>query len=47
MGKKNWIEFDNQEKTYEETTKLNTFKKSKINISKQKKREKGQDYYFN
>ena len=38
MGKKNWIEFDNQEKKSEETAKVDTFsKKSKINISKQKK----------
>ena len=42
MGKKNWIEFDNQEKIPGETAKLNTFnKKSKINISKQKKGKKG------
>ena len=42
MGKKNWIEFDNQEKKSEETTKVDTFnKKSKINISKQKKGKKG------
>ena len=42
MGKKNWIEFDNQEKISEETTKSNTFNKgSKINISKQKKGKKG------
>ena len=42
MGKKNWIEFDNQEKKSEETAKLDTFnKKSKINISKQKKGKKG------
>ncbi len=42
MGKKNWIEFDNQEKISEETTKANTFNKgSKINISKQKKGKKG------
>ena len=38
MGKKNWIEFDNQEKKSEEITKDDTVnKKSKINISKQKK----------
>ena len=38
MGKKNWIEFDNQEKKSEEIAKLDTFdKRSKINISKQKK----------
>ena len=42
MGKKNWIEFDNQEKISEETIRLNTFNKgSKINISKQKKGKKG------
>ena len=42
MGKKNWIEFDNQEKISEETSKVNTFNKgSKINISKQKKGKKG------
>jgi len=42
MGKKNWIEFDNQEKNSEEKTDLDTFnKESKINISKQKKGKKG------
>ena len=42
MGKKNWIEFDNQEKKSEETVKEESFKKrSKINISKQKKGKKG------
>ena len=42
MGKKNWIEFDNQEKKSEETVKVDTFnKRSKINISKQKKGKKG------
>ena len=42
MGKKNWIEFDNQEKKSEEKAKLDTFnKRSKINISKQKKGKKG------
>ena len=41
MGKNNWIEFDNQKK-FEETAKLDTFnKRSKINISKQKKGKKG------
>ena len=41
MGKKNWIEFDNQEKKSEETV-IDTFNKnSKINISKQKKGKKG------
>ncbi len=42
MGKKNWIEFDNQEKKSDETAKLDTVsKKSKINISKQKKGKRG------
>ena len=42
MEKKNWIEFDNQEKIYEETSRVDTFnKRSKINISKQKKGKKG------
>jgi len=42
MGKKNWIEFDNHEKKSEETAKINNFnKRSKINISKQKKGKKG------
>ena len=42
MGKKNWIEFDNQEKKSEEVAKLDTVKKrTKINISKQKKGRKG------
>ena len=42
MGKKNWIEFDNQEKKSEEAAKIDTVnKKSKINISKQKKGKKG------
>ena len=42
MGKKNWIEFDNQENKSAETAKIETFcKKSKINISKQKKGKKG------
>ena len=42
MGKKNWIEFDNQEKKSEETDKADAVnKKSKINISKQKKGKKG------
>ena len=43
MGKKNWIEFDNQEKKSEETAKVDDAvnKKSKINISKQKKGKKG------
>jgi len=42
MGKKNWIEFENQEKKSEETAKADTFlKRTKINISKQKKGKKG------
>ena len=42
MGKKNWIEFDNQEKKFEEIAKVDTFdKRSQINISKQKKGKKG------
>ena len=42
MGKKNWIEFDNQENRSEEIARLATFnKRSKINISKQKKGKKG------
>ena len=42
MGKKNWIEFDNQENIYQEkNTKENLRKISKINISKQKKGKKG------
>jgi len=42
MGKKNWIEFDNQEKKSEEIPKVDTFnKKSKIYILKQKKGKKG------
>ena len=42
MGKKNWIEFDNQEKKSEESAKGDTFnKRSKIDILKQKKGKKG------
>ena len=42
MGKKNWIEFDNQEKKSDEAAKVDTFnKRSKIKILKQKKRKKG------
>ncbi len=42
MGKKNWIEFDNQEKTSKDTDKVDSFNKgSRINISKQKKGKKG------
>ena len=47
MGKKNWIEFDNQEKKYGEVGKVDTFnKRSKINISKQKKGKKGKTVTF-
>ena len=42
MGKKNWIEFDNQEKKSEEIAKGDNFnKRSKLYISKQKKGKKG------
>jgi len=42
MGKKNWIEFDNQEKFFQEKLKADGLRKiSKINISKQKKGKKG------
>ena len=42
MGKKNWIEFDNQEKKSAETPKVGILnRRSKINISKQKKGKKG------
>ena len=42
MGKKNWIEFDIQEKKYGEAAKVDAFnKRSKLNISKQKKGKKG------
>ena len=42
MGKKNWIEFDNHQNKSEEIAKINNFnKRSKINISKQKKGKKG------
>ncbi len=42
MGKKNWIEFDNQENKSGDTAKIENFnKKSKVNISKQKKGKKG------
>ena len=37
MGKKNWIEFDNQEKKSEEIAKVDTLnRRSKINITKKK-----------
>ena len=42
MGKKNWIEFGNQENRSSETAKVESFnKRSQINISKQKKGKKG------
>ena len=42
MGKKNWIEFDNQENIYREKPAEDNFRNiSKINISKQKKGKKG------
>ena len=42
MGKKNWIEFDNQENKYEDKFKVDNSRKiSKIVISKQKKGKKG------
>ena len=42
MGKKNWIEFDNQENISQKKFKEVNFKKiSKLNISKQKKGKKG------
>ena len=42
MGKKNWVEFDNQEDIYQEKSKEENFRKiSKIKILKQKKGKKG------
>ena len=42
MGKKNWIEFDNQENINQENQSYKVIDKiSKINISKQKKGKKG------
>ncbi len=42
MGKKNWIEFDNQEKKYVEKFEVDNSRTiSKIIISKQKKGKKG------
>ncbi len=42
MGKKNWIEFHNQENFDQKKLKEENFKKiAKINISKQKKGKKG------
>ena len=41
MGKKNWVEFDNQEDIYQEKSKEENFRKiSKIKILKQKKVKK-------
>tara|TARA_B100000287_G_scaffold51453_1_gene45544 strand:- start:218 stop:526 length:309 start_codon:yes stop_codon:yes gene_type:complete len=41
MGKKNWIEFDNNENDDKEKSQLDNSQTSKINISKQKKGKKG------
>ena len=42
MGKKSWIEFDNQENIYQEKPKEENLRKiSKISIAKQKKGKKG------
>ena len=42
MGKKNWIEFDNEENIFQEKPKEKNLRKiSKINISKQRKGKKG------
>ena len=42
MGKKNWIEFDNQENIYQEKPEVKNLRKILIiNISKQKKGKKG------
>ena len=42
MGKKNWIEFDNQKKNYQKKSNLDDSKKiSQINIYKQKIGKKG------
>ena len=42
MGKKNWIEFGNQENIFQEKPKeKNLTKRPKINISRQKKGKKG------
>ncbi len=47
MGKKNWIEFDNEENKYKEKSKLeNSYRSSKIRISKQKKGKKGKTITF-
>ena len=42
MGKKNWIEFDNQKNIYQEKPKEENFRRiSKLNISKQKRGKRG------
>ena len=41
MGKKNWIEFENEENIYKKPKEDNPRKILKINISKQKKGKKG------
>ena len=41
MGKKNWIEFENEEIIYQKPKEENPRKILKINISKQKKGKKG------
>ncbi len=42
MGKKNWIEFDNQKNLYQENSKKDNLRKIlKINVLKQKKGKKG------
>ena len=42
MGKKDWIEFNNHENKSKKAAQVNTLnKRSKINISKQKKGKKG------
>ena len=47
MGKKNWIEFHNQENIYQDKLKEENFRKiSKIKISKQKKGKKGKTITF-
>ena len=41
MGKRNWIEFQNEANIYQKPKEENTRKLLKINISKQKKGKKG------
>ena len=42
MGKKGWIEFDNKEKKSEDPAQVDSInKRSKINVSKQKKGKRG------